>query len=51
MQRLAETLVAGTRFVDMPLYRLTDINAGKGRIAGSLGITQFASYGADAGSS
>lgn len=44
IQRLAETLVAGTRFVDMPLYRLSAINAGKGDISGSLGITQFASY-------
>jgi hypothetical protein len=44
VQRLAETLVAGTRFVDMPLYRLTGINAGKGEISGSLGITHFASY-------
>ena len=44
VQRLAETLVAGTRFVDMPLYRLTGIKTGKGEIGGSLGITQFASY-------
>src|SRR5260370_6241325 len=44
VQRLAETLVAGTRFVDMPLYRLTGINAGQGQIGGSLGMTQFASY-------
>jgi hypothetical protein len=44
VQRLAETLVAGTRFVDMPLYRLTGITAGNGQIGGSLGITQFASY-------
>ncbi len=43
-QRLAETLVAGTRFVDMPLYRLTGIRVGKDEIGGSLGITQFASY-------
>ena len=43
-QRLAETLAAGTRFVDMPLYRLTDISIGKGEIGGSLGITRFASY-------
>ena len=43
-QRLAETLVAGTRFVDMPLYRLTGIHVGKGEIGGSLGITPFASY-------
>ena len=44
VQRLAETLAAGTRFVDMPLYRLTDISTGKGSVGGSLGITQFASY-------
>ena len=44
VQRLAETLVAGTRFVDMPLYRLTGIDARKDEISGSLGITQFASY-------
>jgi hypothetical protein len=44
VQRLAETLVAGTRFVDMPLYRLTGIEAEKDEISGSLGITQFASY-------
>lgn len=44
VQRLAETLVAGTRFADMPLYRLTGIHAGKGEISGSLRITQFASY-------
>ena len=44
VQRLAETLVAGTRFVDMPLYRLTGLSAGNAEISGSLGITQFASY-------
>jgi hypothetical protein len=44
VQRLTETLVAGTRFVDMPLYRLVGLSAGKGQISGSLGITQFASY-------
>lgn len=43
-QRLAETLIAGTRFVDMPLYRLTGISAGKGEFGGSLGIVPFASY-------
>jgi hypothetical protein len=42
--RLAETLVAGTRFADMPLYRLTAIDTAKGEIKGSLGITQFADY-------
>ena len=44
VQRLAETLVAGTRFADMPLYRLTGIDTSDGQISGSLGITQFASY-------
>jgi hypothetical protein len=44
IHRLAETLVGGTRFVDMPLYHLTGINARKGEIGGSLGITQFGSY-------
>jgi len=44
VQRLAETLVAGTRFADMPLYRLTGIDTVRGEIRGSLGITQFASY-------
>ena len=43
-QRLAETLVAGTRFVDMPLYRLTGISIRDGEIGGTLGITPFASY-------
>ena len=36
--------MAGTRFVDLPLYRLMDIRVGKGEIGGSLGITPFASY-------
>lgn len=44
VRKLAETLVAGTRFADMPLYRLTGVDARKGEISGSLGITQFASY-------
>ena len=44
VQRLAEILVGGTRFADMPLYRLTGIDAGKGDIRGSLGITPFAHY-------
>jgi hypothetical protein len=44
VQRLAEILVSGTRFADMPLYRLIGIDAAKGEISGSLGVTQFASY-------
>jgi len=43
-QRLAETLIAGTQFVDAPLYRLVGIDIAKGIIGGSLAITQFASY-------
>ena len=44
VQRLAETLVVGTRFADMPLYRLIRIDASDGEISGSVGITRFASY-------
>jgi hypothetical protein len=43
-QRLAETLATGTRLIDMPLYRLLDINVRKGEIAGALGVTQFVRY-------
>ncbi len=43
-QRLAETLAMGTRLVDMPLYRLLDIDISQGAIAGSMGVTQFARY-------
>jgi hypothetical protein len=43
-QRLAETLATGTRLVDMPLYRLLDIDVRQGQIAGSLGVTRFVRY-------
>jgi hypothetical protein len=43
-QRLAETLIAGTQFVDAPLYRLAGIDIARGRIGGSLAVTRFASY-------
>ena len=43
-QRLAETLATGTRFVDLPLYRLLDIDVGGDAIAGSVGLTRFAGY-------
>jgi hypothetical protein len=43
-QRLAETLIAGTQFVDAPLYRLAGIDVAKGRIGGSLAISRFATY-------
>jgi hypothetical protein len=44
VQRLAETLAMGTRLVDMPLYRLLDIDISQGTIVGSMGVTQFARY-------
>lgn len=43
-QRLAETLSTGTRLVDLPLYRLTNITTGQGEIAGSLATVPFVSY-------
>lgn len=43
--RLAEILATGTRFVDMPLYRLVDVDISAGRIGGSLALTRFAQYG------
>jgi len=43
-QRLAETLAAGVRIVNMPLYRLLAVNIRKGRIAGSAGVSQFVRY-------
>jgi len=43
-QRLAETLTAGIRLVDMPLYRLLDVDVGRGGIGGSVGITEFVRY-------
>jgi hypothetical protein len=44
VRRLAETLAMGTRLVDMPLYRLLDIDISQGTIVGSMGVTQFARY-------
>lgn len=44
VQRLAETLSMGTRFVDLPLYRLTAVSARKGEIGGSLATVPFGSY-------
>ena len=43
-QRLAEILATRTRLVDMPLYRLLDIDLGRGAIAGSVAVTQFVRY-------
>ncbi|MFC0435575.1 transcriptional regulator [Kutzneria buriramensis] len=44
IQRLAETLAMGTRLVDMPLYRLLDIDVRKGRIGGQTGVSRFVGY-------
>jgi len=43
-QRLTEVLVAGTRFVDTPLYRLVEADVGPGKISGLMAITRFAQY-------
>jgi hypothetical protein len=43
-QRLAETLALGIRLVDMPLFRLLDVDARKGAIAGSVGVSRFVRY-------
>jgi hypothetical protein len=43
-QRLAEILATGTRLIDMPLYRLLEIDVRKGEIAGALGVTRFVRY-------
>jgi hypothetical protein len=43
-QRLAETLATSTRLVDMPLYRLLDIDVRRGAIAGSVRVTRFVRY-------
>jgi hypothetical protein len=44
VQRIAEVLASGTRFVDAPLYRLVDADVRPGQIAGRLAITRFAQY-------
>src|SRR5262249_38588276 len=44
VQRLAETLAMGTRLVDMPLYRMLDIDVRKGRIGGQAGLSRFVGY-------
>jgi hypothetical protein len=43
-QRLAETLTAGTRFIESTLYRLTSIDVASGEIGGTLGLSRFTSY-------
>ncbi len=43
-QRIAETLAMGTRLVDMPLYRLLDVDVTSGSISGTVGISRFIEY-------
>lgn len=44
IQRVAETLELGTRLVNMPLYRLSSIDAGAHSIRGDVGVTPFVHY-------
>ncbi|MPY78534.1 MAG: transcriptional regulator [Actinophytocola sp.] len=44
LQRLAETLVTDTRLVDMPLFRLVDVDVSRGSIGGSVDVTSFVGY-------
>jgi len=45
VDRLAETLAIGTRLIDLPLYWLAELDVSGGKIAGRLGVTQFAHFG------
>jgi hypothetical protein len=44
VQRLAETLALNIRLTDGPLYRLVDIEPGKGTIGGVAEVTRFVRY-------
>jgi hypothetical protein len=43
-QRLAETLALNIRLVDSPLFRLVNIQPGKGSITGTAEVTRFVRY-------
>ncbi|CCH33016.1 transcriptional regulator [Actinosynnema sp. NPDC047251] len=43
-QRLAEALALGNRMVNLPLFRLLDVDARKSAITGSVGVTSFVGY-------
>jgi transcriptional regulator with XRE-family HTH domain len=45
VDRLAETLAIGTRLIDLPLYWLAELDVSGGKVAGRLGVTQFAHFG------
>ncbi|MGW4214503.1 transcriptional regulator [Lentzea sp. NPDC004789] len=44
VQRLAESLSLGVRFMNMPLYRLLSVDMGPQSIGGSVGLTSFVEY-------
>lgn len=44
VRRLAEALTADTRFVNSPIYRLTDTAITKGSIGGTASLTDFVHY-------
>ena len=43
-RRLVETLALRTRLVDMPLYRLLDVDVSKGQLGGAVGVVSFVEY-------
>ncbi|ACU37526.1 hypothetical protein [Actinosynnema mirum] len=43
-QRLAEVLALGNRMVNMPLFRLLDVDVSEPAIGGTLGVTSFVEY-------
>nr|WP_313888305.1 transcriptional regulator [Lentzea alba] len=43
-QRLAETLALGHRMVNMPLFRLLDVDMRKHQLVGTVGVTDFVGY-------
>jgi hypothetical protein len=44
VRRLAEVLTVNTRFVNSPIYELTDIAISKGSIGGAASVTEFVDY-------
>lgn len=44
VRRVAETLEMNTRMVDATLYRLSEIDIGRGRLAGAFGLSSFVEY-------
>jgi transcriptional regulator with XRE-family HTH domain len=44
VRRLAESLALGVRFVNMPLYRLLDVDMRRESLRGSVGVASFVEY-------